>query len=54
MRLWGSQCAEKSCAHLVYNIYKNQYNTIMSYESVLSENDHSLQQSKSDITLKYF
>jgi hypothetical protein len=24
MRIWGSQCAEKSCAHLVYNICTNQ------------------------------
>ena len=22
MRIWGSQCADKSCAHTVYNIYK--------------------------------
>ena len=30
------------------DVNKKQYNTIMSYESVLSENDHSLQQSKSE------
>ena len=21
MRIWGPQCADKSCAHIVYNIY---------------------------------
>ena len=27
MRLWVSQCAEKSCAHLVYNIYTHKETT---------------------------
>jgi hypothetical protein len=27
MRLWVSQCADKSCAHIVYNIYIKYLNT---------------------------
>ena len=28
MRIWGSQCAVKSCAHMFYNIYAKKAGTL--------------------------